>query len=55
MFCLNQFNFFIKKTNFEFGYWCVCNEKKFIHELDMWYSKSSFKFEIYEKFTHNES
>jgi uncharacterized membrane protein YjgN (DUF898 family) len=33
MFCLNQFNTFIKKINFEFGYYCVCNENKFTNEL----------------------
>jgi hypothetical protein len=33
MFCLKQFNNFIKKSNFEFGHCWICNEKKFIHEL----------------------
>ncbi len=33
MSCLKQFNNFIKKSNFEFGHCCICNDKKFIHEL----------------------
>jgi len=33
MSCLKQFNNFIKKSNFEFGHCCICNEKKIIHEL----------------------
>jgi hypothetical protein len=33
MSCLKQFNNFIKKSNFEFGHYCICNENKFIHEL----------------------
>ncbi len=33
MSCLKQFNNFIKKSNFEFGHCCICNEKKFIDEL----------------------
>ncbi len=33
MFCLKQFDNLIKKSNFEFGHFCTCNENKFIHEL----------------------
>jgi hypothetical protein len=33
IFGLRQFNTFIKKSNFEFGHCCVCNEKKCMHEL----------------------
>jgi hypothetical protein len=33
MSCLKPFNNFIKKSNFEFGHYCICNENKFIHEL----------------------
>jgi hypothetical protein len=41
MFCLNQFNTFIKTSNFEFGYYCVCNEKKFTHELILYINSVS--------------
>jgi hypothetical protein len=52
MFCLNQFNTLITKFNFKFGYCCVWNENKFIHNdiwiYNMWYLQFSFWFKIYE-------
>jgi hypothetical protein len=45
MSCLKQFNNFIKKFNFEFGHCCICNEKKFIHELIIC-DISEFDFEL---------
>ncbi len=46
----------MKKTNFEFGYCCVCNQKKFIHELmicdtsnlhlDLKYMRNSLKMNL---------
>jgi hypothetical protein len=45
MFCLKQFNDFIKKFNFEFDHCCICTEKKFIHELIIC-DISNFDFEL---------